>query len=409
MEKLKPYLLKIRQYHFWILVLVAIVALFYAWSTGTAEIEKSFSKNKSSIKRQFADLKSKSKSRGGENFPNDKWIKKRRELTEKLKINGARAWKNILDAQRSAQTWPKTLHPDSKTEIKEDRWTDATVADYKDAAKEEIVRFRALLDAADDPDDSGILWNEVDYNNLKQSINDKDITAEDDCKLFQQILWVYEALVVAIQQTNAGAEDPFDLPVYSIKDTAVFQEASENIDESAWKLEEDISVLETKKTGGQKKPAKTGKKKRKKITPPANFQPQLRTSIGKPVALDGYEVIAFRIQVRMRIRFLEALLRSLANSPIPMIIEGIRFQQAPELKVVATSKPEASRRSLRGRRGSRGEDPQKKTPVEKSTEMSERGTLVEIWGFAYLVEIDPSAGEEDQSAQKNQTRLPASG
>ena len=117
MEKLKPYLLKIRQYHFWILALVAIVVLFYAWSTGTAEIEKSFSKNKSSINRQFADLKSKSKSRGGENFPNDKWVKKRRELTEELKINGARALKNVLDAQRSAQKWPKTLHPDSKTEI----------------------------------------------------------------------------------------------------------------------------------------------------------------------------------------------------------------------------------------------------------------------------------------------------
>ena len=401
MEKLKPYLLKIRQYHFWILALVAIVVLFYAWSTGTAEIEKSFSKNKSSINRQFADLKSKSKSRGGENFPNDKWVKKRRELTEELKINGARAWKNVLDAQRSAQTWPKTLHPDSKTEIEEDRWTDATVADYKDAAKEEIVRFRTLLDAADDPDDSGILWNEVDYNNLKQSINDKDIAAEDDCKMFQQILWVYEALVVAIQQTNAGAEDPFDLPVHSIKDTAVFQEASENIDETAWKLEEDLPVREIKKTGG---------KKGKKITPPANFQSQqLRTTIGKPVALDGYDVIAFRIQVRMRIRFLEALLRSLANSPIPMIIEGIRFQQAPELKGVATEKPEASRRSSRARRGNRKADPPKKTSDEKSTEMPGRGTLVEIWGFAYLVEIDPSAGEEDLSAQKNQTRLPASG
>ena len=302
MEKLKPYLLKIRQYHFWILALVAIVVLFYAWSTGTAEIKKSFSKNKSSINRQFADLKSKSKSRGGENFPNDKWVKKRRELTEELKINGARAWKNVIDAQRSAQTWPKTLHPDSKTEIEEDRWTDATVADYKDAAKEEIVRFRTLLDAADDPDDSGILWNEVDYNNLKQSINDKDIAAEDDCKMFQQILWVYEALVVAIQQTNAGAEDPFDLPVHSIKDTAVFQEASENIDETAWKLEEDLPVREIKKTGG---------KKGKKITPPANFQSQqLRTTIGKTVALDGYDVIAFRIQVRMQIRFLDILIEN---------------------------------------------------------------------------------------------------
>ena len=75
MEKLKPYLLKIQQHHFWILIVVAIVALFYAWSAGTAELEKSFKKNKSSIDRQFADLKNKSKSRGGGDFPNDKWIR----------------------------------------------------------------------------------------------------------------------------------------------------------------------------------------------------------------------------------------------------------------------------------------------------------------------------------------------
>ena len=46
MEKLKPYLLKIQQHHFWILIVIAIVARFYAWSAGTAELEKSFQKNK---------------------------------------------------------------------------------------------------------------------------------------------------------------------------------------------------------------------------------------------------------------------------------------------------------------------------------------------------------------------------
>ena len=49
MDKLKPYLLTVKKYHFWILIFVAVAALFYAWGTGTAELEGSFKKNKSNI------------------------------------------------------------------------------------------------------------------------------------------------------------------------------------------------------------------------------------------------------------------------------------------------------------------------------------------------------------------------
>ena len=146
MDKLKPYLLKIKQHHFWVLILVAVAALFYAWSAGTAELENSFKRNKSSIERQFADLNNKSRSRGGAKFPNDKWISKRRELTQKLSDNGELALRNIRDLQDDVQTWPQTLHEESKAEIEENRWTEETVADYIDKAGEEIDRFRTMLD-----------------------------------------------------------------------------------------------------------------------------------------------------------------------------------------------------------------------------------------------------------------------
>ena len=407
MEKLKPYLLMIQQHHFWLLLLVAIVALFYAWSTGTTEIESSFKKNKGSIDRQFMDLKSKSKSRGGEHFPNENWIEKRKKLTDELTVNGKRALKNIHDVQRDSQTWPETLHPDSKMEIAEDRWTEDTVADYLDAAKEEVDRFRTILGTADGPDEAGIFWDAVDFNDLKQSVNDKEIRAEKDCKMFQQILWVYEALVVAIQKTNKAAEDPFDLPIYSIKNTAVFQEASENIDELAWKINEDKPVLNTKKD--VKKPsARTRGKKSAKENTPANFQPQMRTIIAKPATLEGYDVIAFRIQVRMQISFLESFLRSIANMPIPMILEGIRFQHTPDLKVVKTVKPEVGRRTFRRSRGSKQSIEEKKDVDQVPDESIERGTLVEIWGFAYLANVDSDAPEENQSARLKHSKMTAS-
>ena len=403
MEKLKPYLLKIQQHHFWILIVVAIVALFYAWNAGTAELEKSFKKNKSSIDRQFTDLKNKSKSRGGGNFPNDKWIEKQRELTGELTANGKLALKNIREVQGKAQTWPQTLHPDSKIEIEEDRWTADTVADYIDAASEEIDRFRIMLDAADGPDDAGIFWNEVDFDNLKQSVNTKDIQAEKDCKIFQQVLWVYEALVIAIQQTNAGAEDSFDLPIYAIKDTAVFQEASESIDETAWMVREDIPDIETKKEGKKTSPKTRGKTSGKKKSP-VKFQPTLRTIIGKPVNLEGYDVIAFRLQVRMQIDFLEALLRSLANTPIPMVLEGIRFRHLPDLEVVKSAKPEIGRRTSRRGRNAQAAKQKKKGVTKTVDENTELGSLVEIWGFAYLAKVDSGVSDASDEGQATRTR-----
>lgn len=388
MDKLKPYLLKIKQYHFWGLILVAMAILFYAWSAGTAELENSFKRNKSSIERQFADLNNKSRSRGGAKFPNDKWISKRRELTEKLTSNGELALRNIKEVQKEAQKWPQTLHPDSKAEINENRWTSETVADYIDAAREEIDRFRTMLDTANGPDDAGIFWDEIDFKNLKQSINDKDIKAEKDCKTFQQILWVYDALVAAIQQTNADAEDRFDLPIFAIKDTAVFQEAAESIDETAWMVGEDAPVTENKQVD-KKKSSKTVRKKSAK-KPPPKFQPQLRTMIEKPINVDGYSVIAFRVRIRMQIEYLGSFLRFLANSPFPMILEGIRFQHKPSLQVVKTAKPETAGRTSRRGRGSRG-TPTQTTQTKKEDsltmeEKNERGTLVELWGFAYLAE-----------------------
>ena len=403
MDKLKPYLLKIKQHHFWVLILMAILALFYAWSTGTAELENSFKKNKSSIDRQFSALKNKSKSRGGENFPNDKWIKKRRELTEKLKTNGQSALKNIHSVQREAQTWPQTLHPDSKVEIAENRWTQETVADYIDATREEIDRFRVMLGAADGPDEAGIFWDGTDFNHLKQSINEEEIKAEKDCKKFQQIVWVYGALLRAIAETNAGSKDPFNLPIYAIKDTAVFQEASENIDESAWIVREDTPVIEKK--DGKKKSSRVSGKRSVSKKPPAKFQPDLRSMISKTISLDGYNVIAFRIKVRMQVDFLEPLLRSLANARIPMILEGVRFVHKPSLEVVKQPKPFSSRRQITKQSKSEisgAKSQQEKESAEKPAETDERGTLVEIWGFAYLARGISGPPPADASAEFKQ-------
>lgn len=405
MEKLKLYLFKIYQHHFWVLILVAIAILFYGWNVGTGEMKRSFDKNQGSIKRLFSDLSSKSKSRAGNNFPNENWVQKRQKLTVELKENGAKAWESVLGRQRSIQSWPEDLHELSKKEILEDDWGEETIADYKRIVPQEIARLRTILGVKESTNDPGVGWNQEDYDSLEAGVG--DIREEKDCKVFQQVLWIYEALAVAIQQTNQGATDPYRLPVESIEATAASKGAAENINESAWKVAEEPPVKEKIPEAGRGKSRNIASKKKKRAPSSVSIQKPLKEEIDEPISVDGYDVIAFRLKVRMQIGFLQSLLRALANSPVPLVIEGLRFKQTPELTVVEQKKPK------RGRTGSqltrRRREPEEKTLAETTQESTEYGTLVEIWGFAYLVKIDDPPVEDEQSVQKFRKTLPTAG
>ena len=88
----------------------------------------------------------------------------------------------------------------------------------------------------------------------------------------------------------------------------------------------------------------------------------------------------------MQIDFLESLLRSLANTPIPMVLEGIRFRHMPALEVVKSAKPEIGRRTSRRGRNAQAANQKKKGVTETVDENTELGSLVEIWGFGLSCE-----------------------
>ena len=80
-----------------------------------------------------------------------------------------------------------------------------------------------------------------------------------------------------------------------------------------------------------------------------------------------------------------------------MILEGIRFQHKPALEVVKMAKPETTRRPSRRGRGPRVTPTQTKKEDPKITEENaQRGTLVELWGFAYLAK--DVSGTETETA-----------
>ena len=394
MEKIKPYLLKIGQHHIWILFLIALIALFYAWNTGTAEMSKSFNSNKAKSSKQFSSLNKQGGSRGGSNFPNEQWIENRKQLTQQLVKSGDKAWNSVKQSQQTIQSWPASLHEQSIVEINDDDWNKETIEDYQRIVPEEVQQLRVMLDAVETTDNPGVLWNMDDYKNLVGSV--ELIKTEADCKQFQQLLWIYKALALAIQQTNKGVEDRFNLPIHSIEDTAILEAAANDIDDDGWKIAVDVIRADDK----QKSTNPKGKKNAKKS--PVGFTlPSIGVSISDRRPTDGYIVIPFRFKIRMQMQFLAPLLRSLANAPIPLIIEGLRFSHDPQLEVVK-SKSSGRSRGSRGRgSGSRGAPSERKPKISTGTggaSSPESGTLVEIWGFAYLVNTKPSVKE----SKKNQ-------
>ena len=269
---------------------------------------------------------------------------------------------------------------------------------------DEIQQLRVIVDAVDTPDKPGVLWNIDDYKNLEGSLS--SIKDESDCKTFQQVLWIYQALVRAIQHTNEGTSDRFDLPIFAIEDTASFLEVANAIGEQDWLLEADAEVVKEEQPKGTKS-AKPKKGKQKKKAGSWK-QEQIRQSIesaSKSNRVDGFSVVPFRLKVRMELSSLESFLRSLSNSPIPLIIEGMRFEHHSALKTVA---PKVTSRGRR--RGSRAQVPSGRGEQngerdgEKDTASAGRGTLVEIWGFAYLVDKVPREKDSanSQSAQITQ-------
>ncbi|MDG2206724.1 MAG: hypothetical protein P8K78_02355 [Pirellulales bacterium] len=408
MEKLKPYLVKIKQHHVWVLFLVATAVLFYAWSSGAAKIKKDFKSNQAKIKSQFASIDKQSKSRGGNNFPNESWIESREKLTNQITQSGTKAWDIVKESQAGVQSWPASLHEQSLVEIEQDDWNDETISDYQRIVGDEIQQLRVIVDAVDTPDKPGVLWNVDDYKNLEGSLS--SIKNESDCKTFQQVLWIYQALVRAIQQTNEGTSDRFDLPIFAIEDTASFLEVANAIGEQDWLLEFDAEVVKKEQPQGRKS-AKSKKDKQKK-TVSSWKQEQIRQSIesaSKSNKVDGFSVVPFRLKVRMELSSLESFLRSLSNSPIPLIIEGMRFEHHSALKTIA---PKVTSRGGR-RRGSRSQVPSGRGKQnaerngEKDTASAGRGTLIEIWGFAYLVE-KVSRGKDSANSQSAQRSKKAS-
>ena len=423
MEKIKPILMKIRGHHFWILVIFGAAVILYCWNASVSEIERDFQKNKRAVSAQFTSLKTNSQR---SEFPNEIWIEETKNAADKVTKSAAVAWKGVVDMQQPAVQWPEDILGAGFAEVfanpESDEEKSALVAAYAEAAPKLIGALRETLGATKIVEsEEGVLWEQSNYDLLQDGYATTKIKTARDCEIRQKALWVYQAMARVIAETNRGEEDQFNLPIHTVKELAVGELAARRLNEGEWKIQE-VSAATPPGTKEQAVPkgrssrskrGKTNKASRNtKAKSKVILQPPLGTLISKPVPVDGYELVAFRMQVRMDANHLNKLLIAFSNSEIPLEIQGLRFHRSvalqvaksPETKKTVGNNPPVPSWKLRT---SKGKKPPKNTAESGANqEESSRGTLIEVWGYAYLVKNKDfiSEGAAKDSGQAKNAR-----
>ena len=438
MDKIKVVLAKIQRHHFWILAVVGIAIMLYCWNVSVREIERDFKKNKTAVSSQFKKMKTDSQRTV---FPNESWIKETRNATNKVSGNVAAAWTSVIEMQQEGTAWPndivgdngnETFDPDegeidlrgfadevAKEESDEEK--DFLVQHYAEAAPLLIRDLRKTLEVVEDADQGGVFWDQSNYDLLQDGYATDEIKKMQwsDCRNRQKFLWVYQAMGHAIATTNIDVDDKYNLPVHTIKELAVAGGAA-RLNEAKWSLQEVSENPTETETNGKGAKGKTALRrgstlqKRGKANASKTLKSRGNKALQKPLAdeiktpprVDGYELIPFRMQVRMDPHYLNALLGAISNSPLPLEIQGLRFHRSSPLKPVrsASSKKLQTSNSNLGRFRTRRTNQRTKevvTEPEPDEDEIGRGILVELWGYAYLAATKESMGAESASKNSN--------
>ena len=437
MDKIKALLAKIQRHHFWVLAAVGVAIMLYCWNESVHEIERGFKKNKTAVSSQFKKMKTDSQRSV---FPNESWIKETTNVANKVSDNVAAAWTDVIEMQQKGTAWPnhivgddgnETFDPDqgeidlrgfadevAKEESDEEKAV--LVLHYAEAAPLLIRELRKILDVDEGTGQGGVDWDQSNYDLLKKAYATDEIKnlKWSDCRDRQKFLWVFQAMGQAIANTNKDEDDKYNLPIHTIKELAVAGGAA-RLNEAKWSVEvsENTTQIDASGEGAKGKTSakrgsalqrrgKTNAPKTRKSRGNKSLQKPLVDEIKDPPRVDGYELIPFRMRVRMDPHYLNALLGAIANLPLPLEIQGLRFHRTSSLKPIKSAvvkKPQTSNSTRRRFRNRQTNQPTKEVAAEPKPDAEEvgRGILVEIWGYAYLADAKEPMGAEAVGQNSN--------
>jgi hypothetical protein len=457
MDKVKIILDFSKKYLFWFIFVSTVVVVLICWWLSTASLAKSFQLQQLKIKKKFTEVDAIATDL---QHPTPEFIKAVTDKHQKLKEGVLAVWMTLYEQQKQNNRWPEVLGPKVAQQLNESGPTDdihgdvrekyqnviknyfptlfkiidlrqppdsaetgGKTADNADAARTPRINPGALMRMAigarsrttpnaDNSDWVGTVdWDEADRQHLENRFNWTTRPDSDIIRLRQEDIWVYEALLRVVSNTNSE-----DIVKKDDKGNELFERiyikdhAQANVKRIEWiqigpdaikawsdadqtVFKSPAAVVATTGRGGAAAPAAgrdTGESKEQLL------KDRYVDDKGAPLEADAkhpyaeFKMMPISMKLHMDQRKISKLLVECVNSAMPIEVRRVRIRPGtgeildPASAGTATATPTApTRDSFRSARSS----PTRSTGFGAATDEAEAGPYdisVEIQGIIYI-------------------------
>ncbi|MGA2063704.1 MAG: hypothetical protein ABSG86_01985 [Thermoguttaceae bacterium] len=244
MEKIRPILAALKKHLFWVLSGILVLVCLTTWLMATSQLSTKFEARSRQLNSRFNEVRSTIT----DNHPNEEGIRKVRDLHGKLGEDVFAAWGYLYEQQRRQNPLPAVVKqmPGFEEEF-EKRWGPLEKFDpndpknemepkyrdgYANRIKEHFPTLTAMIDRRYVPEDTGggakppgprgtpekapavqpvgtVWWEDADWKKTEERFTRGTTTPSTiEVLLAQEDLWVYEALLRVIRNSNNSSADP---------------------------------------------------------------------------------------------------------------------------------------------------------------------------------------------------------
>jgi hypothetical protein len=244
MDQLKAAMAWLAKYHFWVLSGLIVLVGLVVWFLATSDLNARYNTRKQKIDGDFQAMQG---IQGEQQHPNERVIQATQAKQEDLKKKVMDAWRTLFKQQEEKNPWPDVLGQDFVNFIKSQPVDAEIPAHLRETYQNFIIqRFPKLLElidvrrpkpgtkAAEKPSAAGeatggeseakptdftgmVFWDENNLKGIQEPYKWATQPSTLQVRMAQEDLWVYEALLRIIKNTNEGARDYYKAPVRRIE------------------------------------------------------------------------------------------------------------------------------------------------------------------------------------------------
>jgi len=231
----KAVIANLKKYHFWILFGLAVLVTLVLWWMATATLAEKYTKR---VQKLDGDLKAMQTVQTEADHPNERVVAQIRGATTEANKKAFEAWKFLYSEQEERNPWPKVLGQEFLDEVSNNKTTEISAPSrelYQNFIKEhfptlrEVVNVRRPLDPAAEAAADGtpsaasadgtrnrekpvemtglVIWDSADFDRMRKRFDWPTVPTSIEVRMAQEDLWVYEALLRIIKDTNEGVRE----------------------------------------------------------------------------------------------------------------------------------------------------------------------------------------------------------